>query len=92
MSHFSMWNVLALLSRRSRRVTPERYSFAQKGQTFSFGGDIVDWPDMSVRQLRALFEQYMAVFNRFEQLPLPAVAAVQGLWFGEAWSWQSAPT
>ena len=53
-----------------------------RGPDFSFGGDIVDWPDMSVRQLRATFEQYMAVFNRFERLPLPVVAAVQGLCFG----------
>jgi enoyl-CoA hydratase/carnithine racemase len=72
---------LPLPSRRSRPVTPEPYFFAQ-GPNFSFGGDIVDWPDMSVRQLRATFEQYMAVFNRFERLPLPVVAAVQGLCFG----------
>src|SRR5271170_6388579 len=52
------------------------------GPDFSFGGDIMNWPDMTVRQLRALFEQYMAVFNRFERLPLPVVAAVQGLCFG----------
>jgi enoyl-CoA hydratase/carnithine racemase len=52
-----------------------------RGPNFSFGGDIVDWPDMSVRQLRATFEQYMAIFNRFERLPLPVVAAVQGLCF-----------
>jgi enoyl-CoA hydratase/carnithine racemase len=53
-----------------------------KGENFSFGGDIVNWPDMPVRQLRALFEQYMAVFNRFERLPVPVVAAVQGLCLG----------
>jgi len=53
-----------------------------RGPDFSFGGDIVDWPDMSACQLRATFEQYMAVFSRFERLPLPVVAAVQGLCFG----------
>ena len=53
-----------------------------KGENFSFGGDIVNWPDMPVRQLRALFEQYMAVFNRFERLPVPVVAAVHGLCLG----------
>lgn len=53
-----------------------------EGENFSFGGDIMPWPDASVRQLRARFEHYMAVFNRFERIPLPVVAAVQGLCFG----------
>ncbi len=52
------------------------------GPDFSFGGDIMNWPDMTVRQLRATFEQYMSVFNRFERLPLPVIAAVHGLCFG----------
>jgi enoyl-CoA hydratase/carnithine racemase len=52
------------------------------GPDFSFGGDIMNWPDMTVRQLRATFEQYMTIFNRFERLPLPVIAAVQGLCFG----------
>lgn len=52
------------------------------GPDFSFGGDIIDWPDMDVHELRALFERYMSVFNEFERLPLPVVAAVQGLCFG----------
>ncbi|KPI18552.1 Enoyl-CoA hydratase/isomerase [Actinobacteria bacterium OK006] len=52
------------------------------GPDFSFGGDIMDWPDMDVRELRGLFERYMNVFNQFERLPLPVVAAVQGLCFG----------
>jgi enoyl-CoA hydratase/carnithine racemase len=53
-----------------------------KGPDFSFGGDITNWPDMSQRHLRATFERYMAVFNRFERLPMPVIAAVQGLCFG----------
>jgi enoyl-CoA hydratase/carnithine racemase len=52
------------------------------GPDFSFGGDIMKWPDMSVRELRATFEQYMFVFNRFERIPLPVIAAVHGLCFG----------
>jgi enoyl-CoA hydratase/carnithine racemase len=52
------------------------------GPDFSFGGDIVTWPDMDTRELRTLFERHMSVFNRFEQLPLPVIAAVQGLCFG----------
>jgi len=53
-----------------------------EGENFSFGGDIMTWPDASVRELRARFGHYMSVFNRFEHLPLPVVAAVQGLCFG----------
>ena len=52
------------------------------GPDFSFGGDITDWPEMSNRELRATFETYMDVFNRFERLPIPVVVAVQGLCFG----------
>ena len=52
------------------------------GENFSFGGDITDWPDSSRQELRALFESYMSVFNRFERIPMPVIAAVQGLCFG----------
>jgi hypothetical protein len=52
------------------------------GPDFCVGGDITNWPEISNRQLRTTFEQYMSVFNRFERLPLPVVAAVQGLCFG----------
>ena len=37
-----------------------------EGPDFSFGGDIVPWPDMDQRELRTLFERYMNVFNRFD--------------------------
>ena len=52
------------------------------GPDFSFGGDITPWPDADVRDLRSLFERYMSVFNQFERLPLPVIAAVHGLCFG----------
>jgi enoyl-CoA hydratase/carnithine racemase len=52
------------------------------GPDFSFGGDIVPWPGTNVRELRTLFERYMSVFNQLERLPLPVIAAVQGLCFG----------
>jgi enoyl-CoA hydratase/carnithine racemase len=52
------------------------------GPDFSFGGDIVTWPDLSARELRTLFERHMSVFNRLERLPLPVIAAVHGLCFG----------
>jgi enoyl-CoA hydratase/carnithine racemase len=53
-----------------------------KGPDFSLGEDIMSWPDMSQGQLRATFGRYMTVFNRFERLPMPVVAAVQGLCLG----------
>jgi enoyl-CoA hydratase/carnithine racemase len=52
------------------------------GENFSFGGDITDWLESSRQELRALFESYMSVFNRFERIPMPVIAAVQGLCFG----------
>lgn len=52
------------------------------GPDFSFGGDITDWPDADVRELRTLFEHHMSVFNQLERLPLPVIAAVQGLCLG----------
>jgi enoyl-CoA hydratase/carnithine racemase len=52
------------------------------GPDFSWGGDITPWPDADVRELRALFERHLAVFNELERLPLPVIAAVHGLCFG----------
>lgn len=52
------------------------------GPDFSLGGDVVLWPNLTPRELRALFERYMSVFNRFERLPIPTLAAVQGRCFG----------
>jgi enoyl-CoA hydratase/carnithine racemase len=37
---------------------------------------------MSPQELRTLFERYLSAFNQFERLPIPTVAAVQGLCFG----------
>ena len=53
-----------------------------EGPDFSFGGDISEWPDTDPRQLRGLFERHMSVFNEFERLPLPVIAAVQGRCLG----------
>ncbi|MFE7745972.1 enoyl-CoA hydratase/isomerase family protein [Nocardia sp. NPDC057455] len=53
-----------------------------EGPDFSFGGDIVPWPDWNQRELRSAFEHYMTTFNKFEQLPLPVIAAVHGLCAG----------
>lgn len=52
------------------------------GPDFSFGGDIMDWPDTEDLALRDRFDRYMNVFNALERLPVPVIAAVQGLCFG----------
>jgi len=52
------------------------------GENFSFGGDIVPWPDMTQRELRTLFERFMTACNQFERLSIPTIAAVQGLCAG----------
>jgi enoyl-CoA hydratase/carnithine racemase len=53
-----------------------------EGSDFSFGGDLRPWPGMDAPALRQLLARYIAVFNAFESLPIPTVAAVQGLCFG----------
>ncbi|MER5539585.1 enoyl-CoA hydratase/isomerase family protein [Streptomyces mirabilis] len=53
-----------------------------EGPDFSWGGDFRPWVDANRAGLRADFDEALAAINRFEQLPLPVVAAVQGLCFG----------
>ena len=53
-----------------------------EGPDFCFGGDIRTWPDLANHELRAAFTRYLDVFNRLEQLPMPVIAAVQGMCLG----------
>jgi enoyl-CoA hydratase/carnithine racemase len=49
------------------------------GPNFCLGGDIHPWPSLASAELRELFARHLAVFNTFESLPIPTIAAVQGL-------------
>jgi enoyl-CoA hydratase/carnithine racemase len=49
-----------------------------EGNDFSFGGDILPWPEASPHELRARFEHYMSAFNRLERTSLPVIAARSG--------------
>ena len=49
-----------------------------EGPDFSFGGDISTWPGATSHDLCAVFEGYLSVYNRFERLPIPTIAAVRG--------------
>jgi enoyl-CoA hydratase/carnithine racemase len=53
-----------------------------EGPDFSFGGDIRPWPSQDAPALRQLLAHHLTIFNAFERLPIPTVAAVQGLCFG----------
>ena len=53
-----------------------------EGPDFSYGGDFRPWLDADRTSLRADFDHILSVIYRFEQLPIPVVAAVQGLCFG----------
>jgi enoyl-CoA hydratase/carnithine racemase len=53
-----------------------------EGADFGMGGDIRTWPETPTHQLRATFTRYLDVFNRLEQMPMPVIAAVQGLCLG----------
>jgi enoyl-CoA hydratase/carnithine racemase len=49
------------------------------GPDFSHGGDVLPWPNLEAREIKSIFERYMDGFNRLERLPIPVIAAVQGL-------------
>jgi len=53
-----------------------------EGPDFSFGGDFSTWPGATFHDLRAVFAGYLSVYNRFERLPIPTIAAVQGRCLG----------
>lgn len=53
-----------------------------EGADFSWGGDITFWPGAQTGYLRSFFERFLTVVNRLERLPIPTIAAVQGLCFG----------
>ena len=53
-----------------------------EGPDFCWGGDIRTWPEMPIHELRAAFVRYLDVFNRLEQMPMPVIAAVQGMCLG----------
>ncbi|MEU9175060.1 enoyl-CoA hydratase/isomerase family protein [Streptomyces sp. NPDC048420] len=53
-----------------------------EGPDFSYGGDFRPWVGADRTSLRADFDHALSVINRFEQLPIPVVAAVQGLCYG----------
>jgi enoyl-CoA hydratase/carnithine racemase len=53
------------------------------GPDFGFSGDITEWQNMSIRQPRTVVDRHVMNFNRFERLPLPVIAAVRGLCFGD---------
>lgn len=55
------------------------------GPDFCHGGDIIPWMDSTSREIQSVFERYMNVFNRLERLPIPVIAAVQGLCNGGGW-------
>lgn len=77
-----MVDELAAAIRTISRSDVRAVLLRSEGADFSFGGDIAPWPELDRAALRATFEHYMSAFNAFERLPVPVVAAVQGLCFG----------
>lgn len=51
-------------------------------QDFSRGGEIESWPLRSSSDIRAMLSSRLSLFNRFEALPIPTIAAVQGACLG----------
>lgn len=69
-----------VVSRKARALI-----LAGDGPDFSHGGDIVSWENLEPEEWVAQLEGYVSVFNRLEHLPIPVIAAVQGLCNGGAW-------
>ena len=49
------------------------------GPDFCHGGDVRSWPDLTGGEINLIFKRYIEGFNRLERLPIPVIAAVQGL-------------
>jgi hypothetical protein len=47
-----------------------------EGENFSFGGDISTWLELTPEQMRDNLNAVLQLFNAFENLPVPVVAAV----------------
>jgi enoyl-CoA hydratase/carnithine racemase len=62
------------VSRKARALI-----LAGDGPDFCHGGDIVPWENLDGEDWAAQLESYVRVFNRLEQIPIPVIAAVQGL-------------
>jgi enoyl-CoA hydratase/carnithine racemase len=63
-----------LTAKRARAVL-----LCADGPDFSHGGDVRPWGKLGSHEINAIFERYMDGFNRLERLPIPVIAAVQGL-------------
>jgi enoyl-CoA hydratase/carnithine racemase len=63
-----------VVSRNARALV-----LAGDGPDFCHGGDIVPWETLGPKEWAAQLERYVQVFNRLEHLPIPVIAAVQGL-------------
>lgn len=53
-----------------------------EGEDFSFGGDISTWLELTPEQMRDNLSAVLQLFNAFEALPVPVIAAVQGKCLG----------
>jgi enoyl-CoA hydratase/carnithine racemase len=53
-----------------------------EGEDFSFGGDISTWLELTPEQIRDNVNAAIQLFNAFEDLPVPIIAAVQGKCLG----------
>jgi enoyl-CoA hydratase/carnithine racemase len=69
-----------IVSRHARALI-----IAANGPDFCHGGDIVTWETLEPEEWAAQLGGYLNVFNRLEHLPIPVIAAVQGLCNGGGW-------
>jgi enoyl-CoA hydratase/carnithine racemase len=70
---------LAYVVENVRKSNARALLLRAPGPAFCSGADITWWPDVSTHELRAIAEHLLSIVNQFESLPIPTVAAVQGL-------------
>src|SRR6201996_5141485 len=52
------------------------------GSNFCLGGDVRDWPGVPIETLRPKIEVYAHALENLKRLPIPTIAAVQGVCMG----------
>jgi enoyl-CoA hydratase/carnithine racemase len=62
------------------------------GPDFSHGGDVLPWPNLEGREIKAIFERYMDGFNRLSVCPSLSSRRYKAFATAAGSSWRCEPT
>lgn len=80
--NFAMREELLASFRRVAQSDVRVLLIRAEGRDFSLGGDVRDWIDVPVEELRSRIEVYAEALDYLDRLSIPIVAAVQGRCLG----------